>query len=163
MTPLERRLLDEVEIHRLAASYSHAVMRLDGEAAASVYTADGVLIAFHKPEIRGRVAISEALTATLGQLEFLTQTCAAGIIDVAGDAATASWTVTELLKRPDEDALACCFGSYEDHLVRTGEGWRFARRRFQPFYRGGVSGEGRFYRAPDFERSLQPWPPEQIS
>jgi len=35
--PLERRLIDEVEIQRLAAAYSHAVMRLDGLAAAATY------------------------------------------------------------------------------------------------------------------------------
>lgn len=97
MTPLERRLLDEIEIQRLAAAYSHAVMRLDGVAAASVYAEDGVLTAFYKPDIVGRAAIAEALTLTLAPLEFVAQTCGAGLIHIDGDSATATWTVTELL------------------------------------------------------------------
>jgi hypothetical protein len=43
MTSIERRLLDELEIQKLTAAYSHAVMRRDGVAAAAVYAADGVL------------------------------------------------------------------------------------------------------------------------
>jgi hypothetical protein len=117
-----------LEIQRLAAAYSHAAMRLDGMAAAATYAEDGVLTAFYKPAIVGRAAIAEALTLTLAPLAFLNQMCAAGVIDVQGDGSTASWTVTELLRRKDEDRLSCCFGSYQDQLVRTSEGWRFASR-----------------------------------
>jgi ketosteroid isomerase-like protein len=159
MSPLERRLLDEIEIQRLAAAYSHAAMRLDGAAAASVYAEDGVLTAFYKPDIIGRAAIAEALTLTFAPLEFLAQTCGAGVIDVDGDTAIATWTVTELLKRREGEGLACCFGSYEDRLVRTADGWRFAHRRFLPFYRGSVAGGGRAYGEPGFERPLPEWPP----
>lgn len=154
MTPLERRLLDEIEIQRLAAAYSHAVMRLDGVAAAAVYTEDGVLTAFYKPDIVGRAAIAEALTLTLAPLEFLAQTCGAGVIHIDGDSATATWTVTELLKRREDTGLSCCFGSYEDRLVRAPEGWRFAHRRFLPFYRGAIESAGRGYPPPAFERPV---------
>jgi ketosteroid isomerase-like protein len=154
VTPLERRLLDEIEIQRLASAYSHAAMRRDGVAAASVYAEDGVLTAFYKPDIVGRAAIAAALTLTLAPLEFLAQTCGAGVIHIDGDRATATWTVTELLKRRGEDGLACCFGSYEDRLVRTAEGWRFAHRRFLPFYRGAIEGAGRSYPEPAFERPV---------
>lgn len=156
MTPLERRLLDEIEIQRLAAAYSHAAMRLDGVAAASVYAEDGVLTAFYKPDIVGRAAIAEALTLTLAPLEFLAQTCGAGVIAVDGDSATATWTVTELLRRRGDEGLSCCFGSYEDRLVRTLEGWRFAHRRFLPFYRGAIESSGRGYPSPGFERPVPP-------
>jgi ketosteroid isomerase-like protein len=145
MTPLERRLLDEMAIQRLAAAYSHAIMRLDGHAAAATYTQDGVLTAFYKPDIVGQIAIAEVLATTLEPLDFLAQSCGAGVIDVQGDAATATWTVTELLKRRDEENLSCCFGSYEDKLMRCAEGWRFTHRRFLPFFRGGIEAQGRTY------------------
>lgn len=159
MTPLERRLLDEIEIQRLAAAYSHAAMRLDGAAAAATYAEDGVLTAFYKSPIVGRAAIAEALTLTLAPLAFLNQTCGAGVIDVAGDGATARWTVTELLRRHDEESLSCCFGSYEDRLVRTADGWRFAARTFLPFFRGRIAGEGRAYPDPAFTGPVGPPPP----
>ena len=161
MSPLERRLLDEVEIQRLPA-YSHACMRLDGTAAAATYAEDGVLAAFYKPEIVGRAAIAAALVATLAPLEFLAQSCTAGIIDVEGDAATATWTVVELLRGRGDDAPSCCFGSYEDRLTRTAKGWRFAHRRFLPFYRGGLGG-GKGYGEPGFERPLGDWPPHRLA
>ncbi|OJY53911.1 nuclear transport factor 2 family protein [Sphingomonas sp. 67-41] len=154
MTSLERQLLDEIEIQRLAAAYSHAAMRLDGAAAAAVYAEDGVLTAFYKAEIIGRAAIAEALTLTFAPLEFLAQTCGAGVIRIDGDTAIATWTVSELLKRHGEEGLACCFGSYEDQLVRTPEGWRFAHRRFLPFYRGMIESAGRSYPSPAFERPI---------
>ena len=163
MTPLERRLLDEIEIQRLAAAYSHAVMRLDGPAAAATYAQDGVLTAFYKPDIVGRAAIAEALTLTLAPLDFLAQNCAAGVIDVQGDIATATWTVTELLKRRGEEKLSCCFGSYEDQLVRSTTGWRFAHRRFLPFFRGDIEAEGRTYPPAAFAHGLQTWPPGSFS
>ncbi|MCR5870994.1 MULTISPECIES: nuclear transport factor 2 family protein [unclassified Sphingomonas] len=147
---LERRLIDEIEIQRLAAAYSHAVMRLDGAAAAATYAEDGVLTAFSKPGIVGRAAIAEALILTLEPLAFLNQNCGAGIISVDGDSATASWTVTELLQRKGEDRLSCCFGSYQDRLVRTADGWRFAHRTFVPFFRGRIEADGRSYPNPAF-------------
>lgn len=156
MTLLERRLFDEIEIQRLAASYSHAVMRLDGRAAAATYTGNGVLTAFYKPDIIGRAAIADALALTLEPLAFLNQNCGAGIIAVDGDSATASWTVTELLQRKGEKNLSCCFGSYQDRLSRTADGWRFEHRTFLPFFRGRLEAEGRSYPRPAFAGSTGP-------
>src|SRR3546814_8546714 len=87
MTPLERRMFDELEIQKLAAAYSHAVMRRDGQAAAAVYTEDGILSAFYAPDIIGRQAIAEILTQTLAPIQFIIQSCTAGVINVDGDAA----------------------------------------------------------------------------
>jgi len=158
MTPIERRLLDELQIQKLAASYSHATLKLDGAAAAAVYTEDGILSAFYYPDVVGRAAIAEALTKTLAPLQFLVQNCGAGMIDIEGDTARASWSVTELLRYKDSEAVSCCFGTYEDQLVRTGEGWRFARRSFIPFYRGSMASTGKLYRDPEFANAFSPWP-----
>lgn len=62
------RLRDEIEIQRLAAAYSHAVMRLD--AVAAVYAEDGMLTAFHQDAIIGRAAISHALELTFAPSPF---------------------------------------------------------------------------------------------
>lgn len=150
-------------MQRIAAAYSHAVMRLDATAAAATYAEDGVLAAFYKPEIVGREAIRSALAITFAPIAFLAQTCGAGIIKIEGDMAHATWTVTELLRFREGDGLACCFGSYDDDLVRTVEGWRFAQRRFLPFFRGTFAAEGRSYDAPDLQALPAIWPPAGLA
>lgn len=139
------RIAAESEIQRLTATYSQAVMRRDGNAAALTYTADGVLSAFYAPDIVGRQAIADALTSALLPLQFICQVASAGIIDVQGDTATASWTITEHYKFKDREELGCCFGTYEDSLTRYPEGWRFTHRRFIPFYRGTTPSHGKTY------------------
>jgi hypothetical protein len=98
------------------------------------------------------------LSATLAPLQFIVQTCSAGVVEVVDDTARATWSVTELLRLPDKEALTCCFGAYEDRLARGEEGWRFTHRRFLPFYRGSIPSTGRLYQEPTFENSFDPWP-----
>jgi hypothetical protein len=153
------RLLHESAIGNLCAAYSHAVARLDAVAAAAVYAEDGVLSAFSFPELVGRDAIAQALEQILAPLAFLVQTCSAGVVDVRGDEARASWSVTEWFRYRDKDGLGCCFGMYEDRLVRGAEGWRFAYRRFHPFYRGVEPASGKSYPPPAaFINDYSPWP-----
>lgn len=141
----------QLAVRQLAAAYSHAVMKLDASAAAEVYMPDGVLSAFYGPDISGRQAIEKALRHVLEPLDFIVQACSAEMVEVEGDIARASWTVTEWLRFKGKSELACCFGIYEDSLVRHEGSWRFARRRFVPFYRGSVASEGKLYRQPDFQ------------
>lgn len=154
----DRRMQDELAVRNLANAYSHAVMRLDAEAAAAVYAEDGVLSAFNFPESVGRATIARNLTMTLAPIQFIIQTCAAGVVDIDGDQARANWSVTEWLQFKGKDELSCCFGVYEDTAVRTAEGWRFKRRRFHPFFRGSVPATGRQYDTPAFAHSFAPWP-----
>ena len=152
-------LADDLAVRSLANAYSHAVSRLDSDAAAMVYAEDGVLSAFRGPDIVGRAKICEAFHNTFDPLDFLIQTCAAGMVEIDGDRAKASWSVTEWFKPKGMDDLGCCFGMYEDQVVRTAEGWRFARRRFHPFYRGMVAVKGKGYLPPEaFGNDYAPWP-----
>ena len=146
-------LVDESAVRALAAAYSDAVMRLDGVEAAETYHVDGVLAAFSGPEVVGREAVAAALTRVLSPLTFLSQSCANGRIHVDGDRATGRWLVTEIVGVKDAE-LSCCLGVYEDVMVRQGSGWRFMRRRFQPFYRGSLAGAGRFGRPLAYEQAF---------
>lgn len=154
-----RRMRDEIEIGRLLAAYSHAVMRLDPKASAEVYTEDGVLSAFNGPDIVGRPAIETAFVATFTPVRFLIQNCGAVVIEVDGDRARASSSVSEMLQMKGNDQLSCCFGNYDDALVRTTEGWRFAKRRFNPFFRGNLQSDGKQYADPAAPHTYAPWPP----
>lgn len=158
MTASEQRLIDELNIQKLTAAYSHAIMRLDARAAAATYAENGILSAFSAPDIIGRQAIAEILTSTLAPIQFICQTASAGVIDVDGDRARASWTITELLRFKDKDKLACCFGLYEDVLERCPGGWHFVSRRFVPFYRGSIPSTGKLYQQPSFRHDYTPWP-----
>lgn len=62
MTDNTQRLIDESNIQKLTAAYSHTIMRLDATAAAATYAEHGVLSAFYAPEIIGRQAIAETLS-----------------------------------------------------------------------------------------------------
>lgn len=144
------RVVAEMEIQRLTAAYSHAVMRRDASAAAQTYIEDGVLTAFYAPDIIGRSAIAAVLASALQPLQFICQTASAGVIDVNDGTARATWTITEFYKFKEGDELGCCFGMYEDTLSRCSEGWRFMQRRFTPFYRGTIPSKGKTYRMPEF-------------
>jgi hypothetical protein len=152
------RMQDDLAIRTLTAAYSHAVMRLDAAAAAAVYAEDAVLSAFNFPPLSGRAAIAEGLALTLAPVEFLVQSCSNGMIAVEGDAARASWSVSEWFRMRGKEELGCCFGVYEDSLARLPEGWRFTRRRFHPFYRGTVPSTGKLYERPQLVHDFTPWP-----
>ncbi|MEE2030853.1 MULTISPECIES: nuclear transport factor 2 family protein [Rhodococcus] len=151
MTDRDRSLLDELAIRKLTDAYSHAVMRGDGSAAAACYSENGILSAYNAPDVVGRDRIGSILDSTLAPLKFMILTCTNGIVEVAGDTAVASWSVSEWLAVDDGDKLNCNFGVYEDTLVRLDEGWRFTRRRFQVFGRGQVPFSGKFSPRPNLE------------
>jgi roadblock/LC7 domain-containing protein len=156
-----QRIADEHDILKLANAYSHAVMRRDGALAARTYAQDGQLIAFGRPPIVGRAALAAAFTATFSPLAFITQACVGHVIEVEGDRASASFSVNEFF-RPQAaqgDMLMCCMGVYEDEVVRTGDGWRFAQRRFSPFFRGTATMPGKVSEAPTFEKDVSSWRP----
>jgi ketosteroid isomerase-like protein len=159
MDPALRRLSDEIEINRLLAAYSHAVMRLDAAGSAAVYTEDGVLSAFSGPDVVGRVMIEKVLRKVYAPLRFLIQNCGSVVIAVDGDSARASSSVSEFVQYQDKDPLSCCFGNYDDELVRTAEGWRFARRRFNPFFSGTLQSDGTPFSPSASPHRYAPFPP----
>lgn len=155
-----RRLQDEIAINRLIAAYSHAVMRLDAAASAAVYTEDGVLSAFSGADVVGRDRIERMLGKIYAPLRFLSQNCGSVVIEVDGDNARASSSVAEFVQYKDRDPLGCCFGNYDDRLVRTSEGWRFTRRRFNPFFSGTLQSDGTAFPPPSTPHSYTPFPPK---
>ena len=80
----------------------------------------------------GRAAIVSVISATTASLEFVFQTVHAGLVRVDGDRASARFPVTEWSRRKRDGVTMLFLGLYEDDVVRTGEGWRFARRELVP-------------------------------
>lgn len=120
---------DELAIRSLAAAYTDAVNRRDGEAMAAVYAPYGVLEA---PAAGDPVQGIEKLTKRFKRLvekerEFLMQLTHSGVVEIHGDRASARWWFSEI-KKPVDQGYELILGTYQDEVVRLDIGWRFARR-----------------------------------
>ena len=123
------RAEDELAIRSLAAAYTDAVNRRDGDGMAAVYAEDGML---HSPVAGEPLQGIEKLRKRFKRLvekerEFLMQLTHSGVVEVDGDTATARWWFSEI-KRPTGGAFEMVFGVYQDEMIRTEAGWRFAKR-----------------------------------
>lgn len=119
---------DTLAIRMLIDQYSDAANRCSAEDMAAVYSEDGEVVPLGEKPIRGREALVEVFAYTIAQMEFMNQVCSGVVIEETETGATSRCTVTEFAKRRDKDKLDIFLGTYEDVLVRTEEGWRFARR-----------------------------------
>ncbi len=120
---------DERAVRRLTAFYGEAVGRLDALAAASTYVEDG-RVSILGQETVGRAAIEAGMRTSFEVHALLRFVAHGGLIDIAGDQATARWSTLEFAVRHGADDVHCILGRYEDDLVRRPDGWRFRRRVF---------------------------------
>ena len=126
--PSAAEAADVIAINHLAASYADAVSRLRIEEAVETYAIDGVLASPTTDDAVGRPAIVSVISAATALLEFVFQTVHGGLVRVDGDRAAARFPITEWSRRTRDGVTLVFLGVYEDDLVRTAEGWRFARR-----------------------------------
>jgi hypothetical protein len=139
MSDLEDRLsrLEDIEaIRQLKARYCLLADRGydgagdDDRAFAELFAEDGVFDASAGP-IVGRQAI-EARCKKFHPFGF--HLVMNPVIAVDGDTATASWSALVPSITVDGAALLVA-GRYEEELVRTADGWRYARVRFHAAFR----------------------------
>lgn len=126
--PTDVQVADVIAVNHLAASYADAVSRLQIEEAVETYAIDGVLASPTTDDAVGRPAIVSVISAATASLEFVFQTVHGGLVRVDGDRAAARFPITEWSRRARDGVTMLFLGLYEDDLVRTAEGWRFARR-----------------------------------
>jgi ketosteroid isomerase-like protein len=126
--------VDQLAVQRLLTSYTDAVNRRDPAAATAVYTPDGVLNAFGF-EIVGHEKLRRNFDRVFGRYQLLFQHPHVPLVDVDGDRAWARCWLTEY--NTAHDGTSTFFlGTYQDEIVRTPDGWRFARRTLDAVYRG---------------------------
>jgi hypothetical protein len=126
--PHNRDIEAETAIRQLASSYTDAVNRGAPEDAAEVWAPDGVLTFFGR-EVAGREKLLKAYRNTFSGFRFIFQMTHTGLVVVEGERAKARWWLSEINQRIDDDVHRMFFGLYQDEVVLTGDGWRFARRR----------------------------------
>ena len=113
---------DRDEILQLLYRYNHAIDSGDAHGWAGTFTADGVF------DVAGQVRSGQdELAAFAAGVHGYRHTVVNPVVDVAGDAATvrAYWVVYQ-------GTAVAAVGTYEDEVVRTPGGWRFAKRVSTP-------------------------------
>lgn len=150
MTYSKQQLQDELAIRQLTASYSDGVNRGDIDDMAATYSEDGVLSAFGAPDVVGRDNIRTTFADMYNGYRWIFQMTHSGTIEIEGDEAWCRWWVSE--QSQNNSGVGGEFlGVYQDHVVRSAEGWRFARRLLQGVYLGRRSFEGKVFDSPTIE------------
>lgn len=131
-------LADRLAIRDLVDRYARAADRVDGAAAAALFTEQGALRIFERGrdepvrERLGREAIAVAF-AGLSRYEVTLHVVANHLVDLDGDVATGeTYCLAHHVRSLGEGAERSDYLMairYLDDFVRTAEGWRFSQRR----------------------------------
>ncbi len=119
---------DWIEICELSARYNMTVDDGEADAFAALFTADASLTLVAAAATRhfsGRDEIRALADRPGGQFVHATTD---DVITIDGDRATHVCTLLVLQPSPEGGTVVTNRGRYEDELVRTSDGWRFARR-----------------------------------
>jgi uncharacterized protein (TIGR02246 family) len=119
---------DDAAIRRLIDAYADAVFRRDAEDWGQCWAVDSRWLLMGT-EVAGRDAIVGLWTQAMAGFVFVAFFSQVGRIDIDGDRATGRIWTHEVLEHPD-GTVTRPVGRYDDVYVRTGEGWRFAERRY---------------------------------
>jgi uncharacterized protein (TIGR02246 family) len=120
-------LLDRARIRELTARYNRCFDGGDPEEYAATFTEDGVMEVAGGPSTRGRHDLAEMCRRVPRGIMHVTVDAT---VEVDGDSAkqhVALVVIARAARREDKPTLMST-GRYEDDLVRTPDGWRFARR-----------------------------------
>ncbi|HLN43503.1 MAG TPA: nuclear transport factor 2 family protein [Acidimicrobiales bacterium] len=124
-------MVDRARIRELTARYNRCFDDGDPDGFADTFTEDGAMEIDGGPTTTGRAALADMVRRTPYGIVHVTVDA---IIEVDGDRAVQDVTLL-VVARPPVDAPADKrrsrlqrTGRYHDQLVRTPEGWRFARR-----------------------------------
>jgi ketosteroid isomerase-like protein len=127
-------IADRVEIEALRGEYADAVMMHDYTRLASLFTDDGAVRMPHVPaEAVGPAEIRAGIERLQAHLQYFVQTTHPGAVELDGDTAVGRTYLSELM-RGDDGRSFLNYGIYHDRYVRTGEGWKFAERTYEPRY-----------------------------
>ena len=119
---------DVLEIQQLVARYNFAVDGGDADAFADTFTAEGVFTVAGQ-EMRGHDALRAFVEGRTG-IGPRRHVVSSILVDGDGDAATLRAYLQVVAKADDGSFAVSTQGTYDDRLVRTGDGWRFSARTF---------------------------------
>lgn len=124
-------MTDEYAIQQVLNTYSEAASRADWDTVMGTFIADGI---WSIPDVgahfEGAAQIRDGLRQFSDPMDYIVQLNAPALIAIDGDTATTRTVIRECGKYSGRDEALEILGYYSDNLVRTAEGWRFAKRLF---------------------------------
>lgn len=125
-----RRLEDLEAIRDLFVEYGRLLDAGDIESFSSLFADDGQLQLGPLGSATGRPAIVELMTRAIeGLVGSSFHIISNPTIRLDGDTATAQVMWTVIHRQPDGSPRLTMIGHHRDELLRTADGWRFAKRR----------------------------------
>lgn len=134
---MDERVADRIAIEQLVHRYCDAITRGDWDEHEACFAPDAVWEVAPPFDIRfeGAATIRGNVSARLDTYDFLVQSVCSLVVDFEGDdEATARVVMQETGRMADGSAHMMQFGVYDDRIRRSGDGWQFTSRRFQPIY-----------------------------
>lgn len=142
---------DELAVRDLVAGFADVVNRMAPEEMRDVFAPDGELVVTGWGEHRGHDAIVAFLNGLLERWSLIFHAVHSGRLSLDGNRATGRWYISEFGQLRDGTEVRFA-GVYHDEYARTGDGWRFTRRR----YDGMFSRTGDGVRVTPFPAGLAP-------
>lgn len=130
------RLRSEQDVRDLGYRFADACNRDDGAAFRELWVDDAVWVIDEPFNVRTEGAdVIEGTRAMLrSQWDFFVQLPHAPVVQVDGDRATSSWTVSEHAANAAEGSSYFNYARYDDALTRTPNGWRYVSRHYRYYY-----------------------------
>jgi len=123
-------MIDEIAIQQVLNRYSQGCSIPDWPQVEATFLPDAEWSAGPLGTFKGWGEMYPAMSGFTAGMDFWVQFNSPAIIAVDGDRATARCLIRESGKFKDRDETLEIMGYYDDELVRTAEGWKFARREF---------------------------------
>ncbi|HLG86589.1 MAG TPA: nuclear transport factor 2 family protein [Alphaproteobacteria bacterium] len=133
---MDRASSDRLAVRELIELYSDAVTRRDWSTAGAAF-AEGAVWTIGGPTnvaLRGRAAITKGIADMVEAFEVFVQMTHSIVVELDGDRATARTIVNGFGRLRDRSAGTFTLGTYHDALIRSGKGWLFLSRRFEPIF-----------------------------
>jgi uncharacterized protein (TIGR02246 family) len=124
---------DRLALADLVAAFADAVNRMAPDDLRAVFVPDGLWTVTGWGEHRGADAIVAFLRGLLDRWSVIFHAVHSGRVDLDGARATGRWYISEFGRLRDGNEVRYA-GVYHDDYVRTDDGWRFARRRYDGMF-----------------------------
>ena len=121
---------DRQDISELLVRYATAIDRRDWPLFRTVFTDDCELDYGEIGAWRGVDAVAEFMEQVHALAGHTMHRLSNQAVAVDGDKATARTYIDGLIMTADNNSGVNAIGYYDDEIVRTGDGWRIARRRY---------------------------------
>lgn len=138
-------MIDEIAIQQVLNRYTEGCTRRDWDQVAGTFADDGVWdVPAQGILLQGWAAMQPAMAGFVEQMDYFVQLNSPAVIEISGDSAKARSVIRECGKFTGRDEALEVMGSYWDQLVRTEQGWKFARRTFRGLgvHRFALAGTG---------------------